>query len=93
VGRLAAKVPDLSAGDQPAQARYYYTIGVLKMQDVTGIIDVIEVEEYDGLVFNLETEDGEYVVSNVVVHNCPHNFVTYPAKWAPDDCPLLWMGE
>ena len=63
------------------------------MQTMTGIIDEIGIEEYEGLVFNLETEQGEYVVSGVVVHNCPHSWTTYPDRVAPDQCPMLWVGE
>ena len=48
---------------------------------------------YKGRVYNLETENGEYAVNGVIVHNCPHTWETRPAKVAKEDCPLLWMGE
>ena len=36
----------------------------------------IKIEKYDGLVYNLETENHTYVASNVVVHNC-HEHIYY----------------
>jgi len=52
----------------------------------------IEKEEYEGPVYNLETESEHYVVEGVIVHNCPHNWSVKPEKVAPDQCRHLWMG-
>jgi hypothetical protein len=35
-------------------------------------VDRVEEIQYSGKVFNLETEDNTYLVSNAVVHNCWH---------------------
>lgn len=53
----------------------------------------VEVESYEGLVFNLETEHEEYIVNGIVVHNCPHIWSTQPDKIARSECGELWMGE
>jgi hypothetical protein len=36
----------------------------------------IDFEKYDDLVYNIETKDGTYLVSNVIVHNC-HEHLEY----------------
>lgn len=51
----------------------------------------IEIEQYEGDVFNLETETEEYVASSIVIHNCPHLWDVKPDRAA--DCKLLWLGE
>ena len=56
-------------------------------------IDAIEIEDYEGPVYNLETEHEEYIVAGIVVHNCPHFWETHPDKVSPDQCVYLWMGE
>jgi hypothetical protein len=56
-------------------------------------IDKIEVSEYSGIVYNLETENEEYIAAGIVVHNCPHLWDCRPDKIAKEDCPLLWMGQ
>jgi len=50
----------------------------------------VEVEDYVGDVFNLETENEEYVVSGVVIHNCPHYWDVYSPEVSADDCANLW---
>ena len=56
-------------------------------------IERIEIENYEGSVYNLETEHEEYIVSGIVVHNCPHGWETHPDKLSPEQCAYLWMGE
>ena len=63
------------------------------MQVYMAAIEAITKEEYEGDVWNLETENEEYVVRNIVVHNCPHNWSVKPEKVAPDQCQFLWVGS
>ena len=53
-------------------------------------IDSIEVEDYVGDVFNLETEHEEFIAEGIVVHNCPHWFDYTVPKLPPDGCQDLW---
>ena len=60
----------------------------------TSAIEKIEIEEeHEGVVFNLQTETEEYVVSGVVVHNCPHVWKISPGKVPQGECRDLWMGS
>ena len=63
------------------------------MQVYTAEVEAISREPYEGNVFNLETENEEYVVLDVVVHNCPHLWSITYEKVAPTDCATLWMGQ
>lgn len=63
------------------------------MESCLRAIEAIEIEEYEGSVYNLKTESEEYVVAGVIVHNCPHLWETRPARLAKGDCIDLWMGE
>lgn len=57
------------------------------------VIDSIEVEDYEGAVYNLQTGAEEYVVAGVVVHNCPHAWMIHADKVTAQTCEILWMGE
>jgi len=61
---------------------------MIKFAEITGI----EVEQYHGEVYNLETEHEEYVVEGIVAHNCPHFWSNNPDQVPQEDCVLLWMG-
>jgi hypothetical protein len=50
-------------------------------------VDIVEDVEYSGEVFNLETEDNTYLVSNAVVHNCWHK------QGQPDARPKEELAE
>jgi hypothetical protein len=57
-------------------------------------IEKIEVQEnYEGEVFNLQTGTEEYIVNEVVVHNCPHIWRVRPSRVPAGECADLWMGE
>ena len=56
-------------------------------------IDVIEVEEYNGPVYNLQTDAEEYIVGGIFTHNCPHIWHVDGAELPEDRCKLLWMGS
>lgn len=53
-------------------------------------IDSIIVEDYEGDVFNLETEHEEFIAEGIVVHNCPHVFDYTTPRLSPEDCGNLW---
>jgi intein/homing endonuclease len=40
-------------------------------------ISKIKTEHYDGIVYNIETEDNTYLVSNAIVHNCHEHLYYY----------------
>ena len=65
-------------------------ISGVSMQNQFSLLERIEIEDYAGEVFNLETENEEYIVSGVVVHNCPHYFDITTPKVSADDCANLW---
>jgi len=58
----------------------------------TAKIETITKEKFEGYVYNLKTTNEEYVVNNVVVHNCPHLWDIRHDKVAREACPDLWMG-
>jgi hypothetical protein len=55
-------------------------------------IDRVTSDQYSGDVFNLQTENEEYIVGQIVVHNCPHIWDTRPEQVAREECADLWMG-
>jgi len=48
----------------------------------------IQREKYDGLVFNLQTENQNYISNNIVVHNCHLAFLHMTRRG--NRIPLLW---
>jgi predicted metal-dependent peptidase/intein/homing endonuclease len=48
----------------------------------------IQREKYDGLVFNLQTENQNYISNNIVVHNCHLAFLHLTRRG--NRIPLLW---
>ena len=63
------------------------------MQVYKAEVEAITKEPYEGDVFNLETENEEYVVLDVVVHNCPHGWQISYDRVPRDQCQFLWMGQ
>ena len=55
-------------------------------------VEKIDVEDFDGDVFNLDTDADEFIAEDVVVHNCPHLWDIKPEKVPADQCPELWVG-
>jgi len=53
-------------------------------------IRAIEVEDYVGDVFNLQTENEEFIAEGIVSHNCPHLWDITTPKLSPEDCAGLW---
>lgn len=55
-------------------------------------IQDIEVTEYEGDVWNLQTPIEDYVVEGIFFHNCPHVWQIDGQLAAGETCERLWMG-
>ncbi|GIJ10739.1 phage minor capsid protein [Micromonospora andamanensis] len=82
--------PATDAGLADAEAGREVVLALAGMVEADQVVDLVR-REYAGHVYNLQTGDGWYVASGIVVHNCTHSLRAYlpgatrrPARLTPN---------